>query len=69
MRYTEKTFTLPVSSPKVTQTDWEIAVGLRNPDGSLVQPKAGCKRHALKLWSCTACNKEALKRMERELSE
>ena len=39
MRYLEQTFTLPTSTGKLTQTDWEIAVGLRNPDGSLVQPK------------------------------
>jgi len=38
MRYIQPTFTLPTSTGKLTQTDWEIAVGLRNPDGTLVQP-------------------------------
>ena len=36
MRYIQPTFTLPTSTGKLTQTDWEIAVGLRNPDGTLV---------------------------------
>ena len=39
MRYIQPTFTLPVSTGKLTQTDWEIAVGLRNPDGTLVGAK------------------------------
>ena len=39
MKYQQPTFTLPTSTGKLTQTDWEIAVGLRNPDGTLVQPK------------------------------
>jgi hypothetical protein len=39
VRYTEQTFTLPVTTRKMTHTDYEIAVGLRRPDGKLVQPK------------------------------
>ena len=39
MRYLEQTFTLPAGGSKLTQTEWEIRVGLRNPDGKLVQPK------------------------------
>jgi len=39
MQYLNKTFTLPTTSRKMTQTDYEIAVGLRNPDGSLRRPK------------------------------
>lgn len=44
MRYLEQSFTVPVSTGKMTQTDYEIAVGLRNPDGSLVQPKRPKKK-------------------------
>jgi len=44
MRYIQPTFTLPVSTGKLTQTDWEIAVGLRNPDGTLVQPRRPKKK-------------------------
>lgn len=36
MRYQSKVFTLPTSSGKMTQTDYEIRVGLRHPDGRLV---------------------------------
>jgi hypothetical protein len=39
VKYQEKTFTLPTTSKRMTQTDYEIAVGLRHPDGTLVQPK------------------------------
>lgn len=39
MKYQNPTFTLPTVNKSMTQTDYEIAVGLRNPDGSLVQPK------------------------------
>ncbi len=39
MQYVKPTFTLPVSNKKISQTDYEIAVGLRNPDGSLKRPK------------------------------
>jgi len=45
MQYLNKTFTLPTTSKRMTQTDYEIAVGLRNPDGTLVQPiKKGGKK-------------------------
>jgi len=44
MRYIQPTFTLPVSTGKLTQTDWEIAVGLRNPDGTLRQPRRPKKK-------------------------
>ena len=44
MKYQQPTFTLPTSSGKLTQTDWEIAVGLRNPDGTLVQPRRPKKK-------------------------
>lgn len=39
MQYVNKTFTLPTVNKKMTQTEYEIAVGLRTPDGKLVQPK------------------------------
>ena len=39
MKYENKRFTLPVNTRKMTQTDYEIAVGLRTKDGKLVQPK------------------------------
>jgi hypothetical protein len=39
VKYQQPTFTLPTVNKTMTQTDYEIAVGLRNPDGSLVQPK------------------------------
>jgi hypothetical protein len=39
MQYVNKTFTLPTTSKRMTQTDYEIAVGLRHPDGTLVQPE------------------------------
>lgn len=39
MLYQKQTFTLPTTSRKMTQTDYEIRVGLRNPDGSLRRPK------------------------------
>lgn len=39
MQYVNKSFTLPTTNRKMTQTDYEIAVGLRHPDGSLVQTK------------------------------
>jgi hypothetical protein len=39
MQYVNKTFTLPVNLKRMTQTEYEIRVGLRHPDGSLVQPK------------------------------
>jgi hypothetical protein len=39
MKYVEKSFTLPTTSKRMTQTEYEIAVGLRHPDGRLVQPK------------------------------
>jgi hypothetical protein len=39
MQYVNKTFTLPTTTKRMTQTDYEIAVGLRHPDGTLVQPK------------------------------
>jgi hypothetical protein len=39
MHYQNKTFTLPACSKRMSQTDYEIAVGLRHPDGRLVQPK------------------------------
>jgi hypothetical protein len=39
MQYQNKKFTLPACSKRMTQTDYEIAVGLRKPDGTLVQPK------------------------------
>lgn len=38
MQYVNKTFTLPTTNRRMTQTDYEIAVGIRNPDGSLVTP-------------------------------
>lgn len=44
MRYLEQTFTLPAGGTKLTQTEWEIRVGLRHPDGSLVQPKRPKKK-------------------------
>jgi hypothetical protein len=41
MKYQQPTFTLPTVniSRKMTQTEYEIRVGLRNPDGSLKRPK------------------------------
>lgn len=39
MKYLEKTFSVPVGAGKMTQTEYEIRVGLRNPDGSLKRPK------------------------------
>ena len=39
MQYERKKFTLPVNTKRMTQTDYEIAVGLRRPDGKLIQPQ------------------------------
>ena len=39
MLYQKPSFTLPTTDKKISQTDYEIAVGLRNPDGTLVIPK------------------------------
>jgi hypothetical protein len=39
MQYLNKKFSLPACIKRMTQTDYEIAVGLRHPDGTLVQPK------------------------------
>jgi hypothetical protein len=39
MQYLNKKFSLPACIKRMTQTDYEIAVGLRHPDGRLVQPK------------------------------
>lgn len=39
MQYVNKTFTLPTTNRKMSQTDYEIAVGLRHPDGRLRQQK------------------------------
>jgi hypothetical protein len=39
MQYFNERFTLPVTTKRMSQTDYEIAVGLRHPDGTLVQPK------------------------------
>ena len=46
MRYLEQTFTFPVSTGRLTQTDYEIRVGLRNPDGSLRVPRQYEPRYA-----------------------
>lgn len=43
MRYLDKTFTLPAAPPRISQTEYEIRVGIRNPDGSLRQPKKKTK--------------------------
>lgn len=39
MQYLKPSFSGPVSNGKISQTDYEIAVGIRHPDGILVQPK------------------------------
>ena len=39
MQYLNKTFTMATTTKRMTQREYEIAVGLRNPDGTLVQPK------------------------------
>lgn len=38
MLYQKQTFTLPTSTKRMTQEEYEIRVGLRNPDGSLKRP-------------------------------
>jgi hypothetical protein len=45
LQYVNKTFTLPTTAKKMTQTDYEIAVGLRNPDGSLRRPKKSYRQN------------------------
>jgi hypothetical protein len=35
MKYQQPTFTLPTTNRKMNQTDWEIAMGLRSPDGKV----------------------------------
>lgn len=44
MRYLERTFTLPAAPARISQYEYEIRVGLRNPDGKLVQPKRPKKK-------------------------
>ena len=39
MLYQKPSFTLPSTTKKMTQREYEIAVGLRSPDGRLIQPK------------------------------
>jgi hypothetical protein len=39
VKYQQPTFTLPTVNKRMTQTEYEIAVGLRNSDGSLRRPK------------------------------
>ena len=50
MQYLKPSFSLPTSSGKISQTDWEIAFGLRNPDGSLKRKRAN---PAIKFKTCT----------------
>lgn len=56
MKYQQPTFTLPTTNRKMTQTEYEIAVGLRNADGSLVQPKKArcpeCRQVGFHKMSC-----------------
>lgn len=45
MKYQQPTFTLPTTTRKMTQTDYEIAVGLRRPNGRWVrrQKQTACE--------------------------
>jgi hypothetical protein len=43
MKYLQRSFSLPASNGKMTQTEYEIAVGIRNADGSLKDAQK-CKK-------------------------
>lgn len=46
MKYLQPTFSLPATTKPMSRIDYEIAVGLRTPDGKLVQPKRKRQRQA-----------------------
>jgi len=44
LKYQQPSFTLATTTKRMSQTDWEIAMGLRNLDGTLKRPKRPKKK-------------------------
>ena len=42
MKYLQPTFSVPTSSGKLTDREYEIAVGIRNPDGTQIETACLC---------------------------